>query len=255
MTPRAWVRPIPESYVHATRGLLADDAAAIDLDAARAQHAQVVEGLRWLGFAIHELPPAHELPDSTFVEDPAVIVGHRALLTASAHPIRAKESPSVRAALSEGGFELVDQAQGTLDGGDVLSVGGRLFVSRSGRTDLFGIRALAAAFPDHPVVEVPLPAGVLHLKCVCSTPAPDTVVLAHDTVDPALFEGLTRVSVPAAEWYAANTVGRGGKVLIPAGFPGTRAALEAAGFTVRALDTTEIRKGDGSLTCLSLRSG
>ena len=40
-------------------------------------------------------------------------------------------------------------------------------------------------------------------------------------------------------------------VIVADGFPRTRAALEAAGFTVHAVATTEVRKADGSLTCLS----
>ena len=53
--------------------------------------------------------------------------------------------------------------------------------------------------------------------------------------------------------YAANCVARDGRVLCAAGFPKTSAALAAAGFQVRTLDLSEIRKGDGSITCLSVR--
>ena len=60
------------------------------------------------------------------------------------------------------------------------------------------------------------------------------------------------VRIPAEERYAANTVGRAGKVLVADGFPGTRQALLAEGLEVIPLDTTEFRKADGSLTCLSV---
>lgn len=255
MPARAWVRQVPASYSDATRGVMSDADGAIDVALARVQHASVVEGLRWLGFDIAWIQPADGLPDAVFVEDPAVIVGPRALIANSAHPVRAGEAPSVRRALAEAGFDVVDMAPGaTLDGGDVLEVGGRLFVSPSSRTNAAGIAALAAAFPDRPVVEVALPAGVLHLKCACSSPAPGTVLLATDNVPAEVFAGLTVLEVPRRELYAANTVGRAGRALVAAGFPATRAVLERAGLEVLEVELSEIAGGDGSITCLSLRS-
>jgi dimethylargininase len=80
------------------------------------------------------------------------------------------------------------------------------------------------------------------------------VVVARESVDPGVFGGLNVVEVPANELYAANTVGRAGRVLVADGFPVTRAALEAAGLDVRALQLSEIARADGSITCLSLRT-
>jgi N-dimethylarginine dimethylaminohydrolase len=41
-------------------------------------------------------------------------------------------------------------------------------------------------------------------------------------------------------------------VIVSAGHPLTSAALAAAGYRVLPLRTTEFRKADGSLTCLSI---
>lgn len=253
MTARAWVRAVPASYSEATCGVLSADPLPIEIERARDQHAQVVAGLRWLGFEVLWIPPADALPDSVFVEDPAVICGDLALIARSAHPVRGREAPSVRDALEAGGLRIAQMEAGTLDGGDVLAVGGRLYVSPSSRTDAEGIEALRRTFPERELRVVPLPEGVLHLKCACSSPAPGVVLLAEGVFDGDLFAGLRRVEVPREELYAANTVGRGGRVLAAAGFPGTEAALREAGLEVRTLDLSEIRKGDGSLTCLSLR--
>ena len=64
--------------------------------------------------------------------------------------------------------------------------------------------------------------------------------------------GWTIVKIPDEEAYAANTLGLGDTVLVAAGFPQTAARITAAGARVRVLDTTEIAKAAGSLTCLSL---
>ncbi len=254
MPPTAFVRPVPDRYADATRGVLDGGRDPIDVARARAQHAAYVSGLRWLGYAIRTLPAAHALPDSVFVEDPAVISGRRALIARSAHPVRAREADAVRDALAEAGFEVAHMPPGaTLDGGDVLQVGRRMWVSRSARTNRAGIDALGAAFPGVALSEVPLPPGVLHLKCACSRVGPRAVLVAEGALDPGIFAGLDVLVAPAEEAYAANAVGRAGRVLVAAGHPRTARRLARAGLAVRAVEVGEIRKGDGSLTCLSLR--
>ena len=76
----------------------------------------------------------------------------------------------------------------TLDGGDVLRVGSVLYVSPSSRTNAAGIAVLRETFPRHRVCVLPLPEGVLHLKCVCSAPAPDLVVVAEGPLVEAFAE-------------------------------------------------------------------
>ena len=78
------------------------------------------------------------------------------------------------------------------------------------------------------------------------------MLLAEGTLDPALFRGAEVVTVPRHEAYAANCVWVEGTALVAAGHPQTRRAIEAAGVRVLELDVSEMRKADGSLTCLSL---
>ncbi len=110
-------------------------------------------------------------------------------------------------------------APATLDGGDCLRLGRTLYVGRTQRTSAEGIRALAAALPDHEVIAVELPASVLHLKCVCSPLGDDRVLLARGTVPAAVFRGADIVWVPeAGRATAANAVAIGATVLAAAGF-------------------------------------
>lgn len=248
------MRAVPASYVDATRGAMEADTGPIDIALALAQHRDVAEGLSWLGFDVEVLPADEAHPDSIFVEDPAVVVEGRALLARSAHPVRAGEAAAIERALRALGLGVRPMAApATLDGGDVLDTGDRLLVSRSGRTNAAGIEALAAAFPERRVVEVPLPPGTLHLKCACSALDPGTLVAAVGALPAAAVEGLRVLEIPRAEGYAANAVGVAGRALIAAGFPGTAEVVRSAGYEVRAVGLSEIRKGDGSLTCLSLR--
>jgi dimethylargininase len=243
----ALVRDVPDAFVRATRTV---DLGPIDLARARAQHADYVDGLRFLGYDVRRLPP-DDGPDSVFVEDQAVVVDGRALVTRSGHPGRRGEADAVADALRGLGLEVVRMTDGILDGGDVLRSGRVLWVGRSSRTDDGGLRALAAAFPSCEVRPVELPPDVLHLKCVCSVPVPGLAVVAGLTQP--FTDRVVRVA-PEDRW-AANVVGAGSRVLVGAGHPRVEAALRDAGLEVRAVDASEFRKGDGSLTCLSILVG
>ena len=250
---RALVRALTDSYADALGQL--PGAPAIDVARARAQHAAYCAALSRLGCAVTELRADEALPDGCFVEDAAVIAGGHALLTRPGAPSRRAEIDAVAAAL-EGAVTLHrTRAPARLDGGDVLVVGNAIFVGLSGRTDGAGFAAVQETFAPlgFSVRSVPVPAATLHLKCYVSAPLPGLVVLAEGTYPAALFPaGVRVVQVPAAEAYAANTVGADETVLVAAGYPGTAARLRAEGLTVEALAMSELARADGSLTCLSL---
>lgn len=243
----AVVRPVPDSYADATVSFFGAGSAAIDVTLAREQHAAYVAALRSCGLRTVGVPVAHELPDSVFVEDTAVVRDGKALVACSAHPVRRREAPAVEAVLEQLDLDVVRMEAPGLDGGDVLQVGGEILVARSERTDASGVAALKRVF-GHVVREVPMPSDTLHLKCVCSAPAPD-VLVAVEGLDLGVDARVVRI--PTVESYAANTVGAAGRVLVAAGYPRTAEALARVLEPV-VLDTTEFHKGDGSLTCLSI---
>ncbi|MCA9490401.1 MAG: hypothetical protein KC621_10770 [Myxococcales bacterium] len=247
--PEAVVRPIGDSFRDAIR----TRPVHIDVARARVQHAAYLHALRELGFSIRLLPTDEALPDGCFVEDQALIVGRRALILRAGHPDRRAEASSVAAGLRDAGLQVGRQERGRIDGGDVLRVGHTLVVGRSSRTDADGVAELRAAFPELQVREVDVAEGTLHLKCHCSSPAPGLVLVAEGTVAPTAFHGLGRVRItPAEEAWGANTVGRAGKVLLAAGFPGVGAILREEGLVPIEVELDEIAKADGSPSCLSL---
>ena len=93
------------------------------------------------------------------------------------------------------------------------------------------------------IVEVAVE-GFLHLKSVCSFLGEGFLLLAEGTVPPTVFRNVHVIPIPADEAYAANCVAVNGSVLMPAGFPATRRAIEAVGLRMRELDNSEIRKAD-----------
>lgn len=224
----------------------------IDLARARAQHAAYRAALvHHLGLTVLELAADDALADCCFVEDTAVVADGIALVTRPGAPSRRGEVERVAQVLAEHVRVVRMTEPATLDGGDCMRVGSTIYVGRSARSNPAGIAQLAAAFPALRVVAVELPAGILHLKCVCAPLGPDRITLAEPMPDHP-FAGLAIVRVPASESYAANVLAIGDRVIAAAGFPRTAEALERAKLTVSLLDTGEFRKADGALTCLSI---
>jgi dimethylargininase len=250
----ALIRPIPASFASALCAAAPDE--PIDLERARTQHAAYVAALTDAGAETIALPVADALPDSCFVEDTAVVAAGVALITRPGAPSRQAETAATAEALRTR-YELAFVREpATLDGGDCMRVGTTIFVGRSARTNDAGIARLTEVFAPRGirVVAIELPAGVLHLKCVCAPLGDDRITLADDSIARDHFGDLHVVRVPAEESYAANVLAIGDRVLVSAGYPRTHEVLTRAGVRITPLATTEVRKADGALTCLSILS-
>ena len=225
----------------------------IDLDRAIAQHAAYASLLRSLGLEVIELPADAALPDCCFVEDTAIVLDEAALLAMPGAPSRRGEVAAVEAALAP--FRPLDRTPfpATLEGGDVLRVGRRLFVGRSARTNEAGIARLAAfAEPlGYRVLPVPV-SGCLHLKSAVTALDDERVLANPSWVEMSAFAGLGVVPVAPEEPDAANVLRVGGLVVAHPGFPRTLDRLSGLGYAVRPLDVSEFLKAEGALTCKSL---
>jgi dimethylargininase len=250
--PRAAiVRPPADAFARA----ISSTGAAIDPARARAQHAAYADALADL-VEVVALPPDEELPDACFVDDCAVVLGGRALLTRPGAPSRAAEPERLADAL----VRLVDDLQrmrapATLDGGDVLRLGRTLVAGRSERTSQDGIAQLTrfAEATGGRVEVAAVPRGTLHLQSAVTALADDAVVGTAELLQQPALRGVTsKVVVPPEEAAAANALAVGTTVILPAGCPRTAAAVAALGFEVREVDLGEFAKADGGATCLSL---
>src|SRR5215210_4653839 len=155
--------------------------AAVDPARAAEQHAAYVEALAGAGWEIVEVSHDDRLPDSAFVEDTVVVCGDLAVLARPGAVERREEVAGTEEAVRALGLDVARiEEPGSLDGGDVLTVGRTLYVGRGGRTNDDGIRALAelVASRGYDVVTVPL-RGVLHLKSAV-TALPDGTMIASD---------------------------------------------------------------------------
>jgi dimethylargininase len=225
----------------------------IDVELARQQHRHYVDVLASLGCRIVELVAEPGLPDSVFVEDTAVVLDEIAVITRPGAESRRPETLSVAAALRRYRPCVPVKGPGTLDGGDVLRVGRRLFVGQSSRSNADGIRQLADAVAPHGYEVVPVAVrGCLHLKSAVTQVGPDTLLINDDWVDRAAWPGMRFIPVAPEEPHAANAACIGDTVVHAASGHRTRARLEAAGLRVLPVDVSEMEKAEGAVTCCSV---
>jgi dimethylargininase len=225
----------------------------IDLAKAQSQHQAYEKLLADLGARVISLPAEPELPDSMFVEDPALVLDELAVIFPLGTESRRREAPSLAAALQR--FRKLQHVQvpGMLEGGDILRLGRKLFVGLTARSNADGIAQLSALVAPHGyrVVGVPV-TGCLHLKSAVTALDEHTLLANRSWFDSSFFRGYDWLDVDPTEPHAGNALTLSGTVIFPASFPRTRACIEARGFTVATLDISELQKAESGLTCSSL---
>jgi dimethylargininase len=226
----------------------------INVAMAHLQHIDYIAGLQGLGVQVVELPAEPTLPDSVFVEDTVLLFDELAVMTRPGAASRRAEVASIEAAFSKYRELIAHIAEpGTLDGGDVLRVGKRVFVGLSKRSNQAAIDQLTEILTPYgySVTAVPMH-DCLHLKSAVTALSDDTVLINPDWVDVSYFSGYRQMSVAQSEPHAANVVRIGDAILMPSSFPATQALIQAAGFTVHTVDVSELQKAEGAVTCCSV---
>jgi dimethylargininase len=247
----AITRAVSPAIVHCELSFI--DRNPIDLATAQEQHHAYEKLLGKLGAHVISLPAEPDLPDSMFVEDPAIVVDELAVILPLGTETRRREAASLAQAL--GKFRKLEYVSlpGTLEGGDVLRMGRTLFVGLSKRSNAEGIRQLAAILApyNYEVIAVPVTGG-LHLKSAVTHIGRNTLLANRAWFDTTPLASFEWIHVDPDEPHAANALALGGTIIFPASFPRTRARTEARGFHVTPLDISELQKAESGLTCSSL---
>jgi len=247
----AITRAVSPAIVHCEISFI--DRRPIDLSKAQDQHHAYEMLLEKLGARVLSLSAEPALPDSMFVEDPAIVLDELAVILPLGTESRRPEAASLAKALSA--FRKLEYVSlpGTLEGGDVLRIGRTLFVGLTRRSNAEGLRQLSAILAPHnyEVIAVPV-TGCLHLKSAVTHIGGNTLLANRAWFDSAPFAAYDWIDVDPAEPHAANALAFGGTIIFPASFPRTRARLEAQGFHVTPIDISELQKAESGLTCSSL---
>ncbi|MDR1307422.1 MAG: hypothetical protein LBK74_07600 [Treponema sp.] len=223
---------------------------------ALAQHDAYIKAMESLGVKVRVLPADESYPDSCFVEDVAVVSEKCAVVTNPGAPSRNAETRAIIPVLED--FWTKESihrisAPGTLEGGDVMRVENTFYAGLSERTNAEGIRQFTVIMEryGYKTIAVPL-TEVLHLKTGVNYLDGNKLLVAGEFITKQEFASFDKTVIPRED-YAANCLWINGTVILPAGFPKTEAIIRRLGWPVLPVDTSEFRKLDGGLSCLSLR--
>ena len=238
-----------------TNGLSSANLGLPDYQNALIQHADYIEALKECGLEVRVLPADENFPDSTFVEDAALLTSHCAILTNPGAPTRTQETRSILPTLGDLYKDIeVIKTPGNVEGGDIMMVGEHFYIGLSERTNQAGAQQLIAILERHGMQgSVVALEEVLHLKTGLGYLEDNNLLASGEFLAKPEFQRFNLLQVKEDEAYAANSVWINGTVLVPMGFPKTRALIEFTGYVTREVDVAEFQKLDGGLSCLSLR--
>ncbi|MGH8051814.1 MAG: dimethylarginine dimethylaminohydrolase family protein [Arenimonas sp.] len=239
-------------------GLTTVDLGTPDFAKTLQQHEAYCMALQQCGLKLIHLEADAKHPDSTFVEDVAIITEHGAILTRPGAQSRAGEVSNIKTTLQKFYTEMGEITEpGTLDGGDICEADNHFIIGISLRTNEIGARQLADWLATHghtsDFVDIRCVAGILHLKSGISYIGDKRMVVIDTLADHAAFKDFELVRIQPQEDYAANCVRVNNHVLMAEGFPVLQSTLEKLGYSIITLDMSEYQKMDGGLSCLSLR--
>ena len=248
----AIVREPSESMVD---GLSSSGLGRPDYNLAIKQHRSYVDALESCGLDIIRLEANEEFPDSTFVEDVALLTGECAIITRPGAISREGETEGMEEVLKRF-FNTIYKIEspGTVEAGDIMMVGNHFYIGISERTNIEGARQVIGILEKHGMTGSTVNLNkVLHLKTGVSYLENNNLLACGEFLDAPEFRKYNILEIHRDEAYAANCIWVNGTVLVPRGYPRARKIIREAGYPVIELDVSEFRKLDGGLSCLSLR--
>jgi len=277
----AIARQVPRSLPDAIT-VSSSNSNIIDYNRATLEHDNYLKALRKY-IPVLCLPPLDNLPDSMFVEDTVVTVGHKAVITNPGHPSRRREVDTIRTLLEDQlAMDVTDMREDPsatattayCDGGDVMFTGRHLFVGISGeRTSFEAIKILEKGL-DVEVIPIPFQQGTntLHLKSIITHVdehtllVPDNNDLGNYILQTMMEESNSKydiVRLPSHATLSCNVVsvkskGRGGLLaqLSHEDDHRTRSILKEISherdLRLEFVSLKEAAKCDGALTCCSV---
>jgi len=219
------------------------------------QHDAYIKALKSCGVEVTVLEADERFPDSCFVEDVAVCTKKFAVITNPGTPSRKGEEKEIIEVIKKycNNLEYIKEP-GTLEGGDVMMVKNHFYIGLSKRTNREGAKQLIKALGKYgmsgSIVEM---SEMLHLKSGLAYLGDNVLIVVGEFINKVEFKKFNKILVDEDETYSANCIRVNNYVLVPAGYPKIKEKIEKAGFETIVVDTSEYRKVNGGLSCLSLR--
>jgi len=206
-------------------GLTTIDLGNPDQEIVLRQHQAYREALESCGFELVRLPPDDKYPDSTFVEDTALLTARGAVLTRPGAASRRGEVESIAPTVRKYFRQVYSiEEPGTVDAGDVCEAGAHFFIGVSHRTNEHGARQLAGWLDSlgygSSLIDIRGLSNILHLKTGIAYLSGKRLVVIEALRNVPAFSGYDLICLNSTEEYAANCLSVNGRILIASGFPG-----------------------------------
>ncbi len=237
------------------RGLTSAALGPPDYEKALLQHAAYIAALKECGLDVIVLEKDERYPDSTFVEDTALLTSDCAIITNPGAPSRRGEITEMKHVL-KAYYSNIEEVRepATVDAGDIMMVGSDFYIGLSERTNEKGAQKVIEYLEKYDMRGITVPLQeVLHLKTGVAYLEQNNLLACGEFLSKEEFNGFNILEVDKDERYAANCLWVNGTVLIPKGYPKAKDMIKGAGYAVKELDVSEFKKLDGGLSCLSLR--
>jgi N-dimethylarginine dimethylaminohydrolase len=239
----------------------------MDAETAREQHDTLSELFRSEGVQVHFVENMREdKPNALFMRDNVLMTPQGAIVGRQAMACRRGEERYAAEALARLGVPIVRTISGTgifetacclwVDAGTVIIGTG----NRANREGAQQVEQTLSAMGVELFLRLPIPYGYAHIDSIISfvdkkTAMFDPARLPWDVWTALKNRGFKLFEAPSpheTKELALNFVALApGKILMAAGYPGTKEFLQSWGIAVIEVEIAELRKGWGSLHCMT----
>lgn len=256
---RAILRKPGKSFINA----IAQDAnrEKPDYEKSLAEYLNYANTLEKMGVSVKMIEADEAFPDGNFVEDTHLILDDKIIIELNpGTPSRAGEPMGLSAHLPADIPKVALSKRYTIDGGDILQDGKKVYVGISKRTEQGAIDELAKIITPlgYTVKAIKVPQG-LHLKSGMTCMKPNHFIIQHTFASILRQMQLEDPSIQfyivlPEEGYVANVLAFNGKIMIAAGCPFAKTYISQyyAADDIYEVDTEQVRLVDGALTCSCL---
>jgi dimethylargininase len=226
-----------------------------DFNLACLQHQKYIEALQTCDVSVTIIDEDNRFPDSVFIEDTALLTPNCAIVMNPGAESRRGETEGVIPVLRKlyDSIEFIEPP-GNVEGGDIMMVGSHYYIGLSSRTNSEGAGQTIHVLERYGLSGSMIPLQeMLHLKTGLAYLENNNLLATGEFLGNKEFEHYNILEIKQKESYAANSIWINGRVIMPAGYPDTQLKVQKAGYEVVEVDTSEFRKLDGGVSCLSLR--
>ncbi|NIN71758.1 MAG: amidinotransferase [Gemmatimonadetes bacterium] len=222
------------------------------------QHDALKATMRDFGCEVIDLPELAGDPNSVFTRDMALATPHGHIKLRMGLEARRGEEAWISGALEALGEPCIGEitAPGTVEGGDVILMGGVAFVGLTGRTNDQGIRQLSRMLSEvgYEMRVARLDSEWMHIGGPMSAIGPERVLCCRGVFPHDFLSGFETVEVEPLGPSTGNVICLAEDEVIANAAENAPviAQLESSGVKVHGLDLSEFRKGAGGPSCLVL---